>query len=283
VNALAMIDVIKNIRDLPALPVIVVELMGALDQEDSNTNALADRLSRDQALSAKTLRLANSSFYGMQSKVTTIQQAIAVLGFNSIRTLVTTAALIGEFSSNKDVTFDFQVFWRHSLASAICAKIVARHLNLNQDYAFMVGLLHDIGRLVLVTCSPEHYAKVILYRDQKDCYLLDAEQAVLGTDHTIVGSALAAHWKFPVIMQKAIANHHAPGTDDIGLLAAIAHFGDCVVHALDVCGDDQDLVLPMSASIWKKFNLGQSELAEIYHNTEIQFDEASKILLKVQE
>ncbi|HSY27196.1 MAG TPA: HDOD domain-containing protein [Burkholderiaceae bacterium] len=281
-NSLAMSDVVKNIRDLPALPVIVIELMGTLDQEDANTTALANKLSRDQALSAKTLRLANSSFYGMQSKVTTIQQAIAILGFNSVRTLVTTAAIISGFSSNKHVTFNFQGFWRHSIACAIGAKMLARQLNVNQDYAFMAGLLHDIGRLVLVTDSSDHYAEVINYRNEKDCYLLDAEKAVLGIDHTIVGSALAAHWKFPVLMQKAIANHHTPGPDDAGSLAAIIHLSDCIVHALDLSDDAHDLVSPLSASVWEKFNLAQAVLAQIYHDTEIQFEEACKILLAMQ-
>lgn len=276
---LSMSDVVKNIRDLPALPVIVIELMGTLDQEDASTTALADKLSRDQALSAKTLRLANSSFYGMQSKVTTIQQAIAVLGFNSVRTLVTTAAIIGGFSSNKDVSYNFQAFWRHSIACAICAKILARHLNLNQDYAFMVGLLHDIGRLVLVTGSPDHYAEVLIYQNEKDCYLLDAEKAILGIDHTTVGSALAAHWKFPPLMQKAIANHHAPTSDDAGSLAAVAHQADCIVHALDLSGDEHDMVMPLLPAVWNKFKFGQDVLSQIYRDTEDQFEEASKILL----
>ena len=278
-NPLAMSDVIKNIRDLPALPVIVIELMGTLDQEDASTNALAEKLSRDQAISAKTLRLANSSFYGMQSKVTTIQQAIAVLGFNSVRTLVTTAAVISGFNSNKQVDFNFQAFWRHAIASALCAKAIAKRGSVNQDFAFMVGLLHDIGRLVIVTGSPDHYADVLIYRNEKDCPLLEAEKAVLGIDHTLAGSALAAHWKFPPLIQKAIGNHHTPGVDDSASLAATAHFADCVTHALDLSGDDDDLVSTLAPVVWNKFKFGQETLEEIYHDTETQFEEACKILL----
>src|SRR5450755_1478744 len=105
-TTLSLTDVIKNIRDLPALPVVVIELMNTLEQEDSNTHVLAEKVSRDQALTAKTLRLANSSFYVMQSKVTTIHQAIAILGFNSVRTLVTAAAVLGNFSSSENDAFN---------------------------------------------------------------------------------------------------------------------------------------------------------------------------------
>jgi putative nucleotidyltransferase with HDIG domain len=281
-NTLTSAEVLKNIRDLPALPVIVMELMSALDQDDAGANLLADKLSRDQALSAKVLRLSNSSFYGLPSKVTTIQQAIAILGFNSVRTLVTTASVIGGFSSSEHVTFNFKSFWRHSIATALCAKMLARQLNLNQDYAFIVGLLHDIGRLVLVTGSPEHYAAVVAYRTEKDCYLIEAETATLGLDHTMVGSALAAHWKFPVLMQKAIANHHAPNADDPASLTPLIHTADCIVHALGLSDDDTDLVPVPSLPVWNSIRLDQETLERIYRDTEIQFEEASKILLTMQ-
>jgi putative nucleotidyltransferase with HDIG domain len=275
-------EVLKNIRDLPALPAIVIELMGALDQDDAGANLLAVKLSRDQALSAKVLRLANSSFYGLPSKVTTIQQAIAILGFNSVRTLVTTAAVIDGFSSGEHTTFDFRSFWRHSIATALCAKILAKQLNLNQDYAFIIGLLHDIGRLVLVTGSPEHYAAVLAYRAEKDSYVIEAESATLGLDHTMVGSALAAHWKFPTLMQKAIANHHAPNAEDPASLTPLIHTADCVAHALGLSDDDADLVSPVSLPVWNSMRLDQETLERIYSEIEVQFEEASKILLTMQ-
>jgi len=276
---LSMNEVVKNIRDLPALPVIVMELMSALDEEDSGSNDLAERLSRDQALTAKTLRLANSSFYGMQSKVTSIQQAIAILGFNGVRSLVTTAAILGGFSSSAHSTFNFSGFWRHSVATAVCAKNLAKQLGLNQDYAFMIGLLHDIGRLVLVTGSPEHYAKVIAHQQDKDSYPIEAEREVLGLDHAMVGSALAAHWKFPPLMQKAILDHHAPLPEMPVSFTGVIHAADCIAHGLDLSDNDNDLVPRMSDTVWKNLNLGQKVLSEIYRETETQFEDACQILL----
>jgi putative nucleotidyltransferase with HDIG domain len=281
-TTLSLTEVIKNVRDLPALPVVVIELMNTLEQEDSNTHVLAEKVSHDQALTAKTLRLANSSFYGMQSKVTTIHQAIAILGFNSVRTLVTTVAVLGKFSSNENDAFNFHGFWRHSIATALCAKSLARQLHVNQDYAFMVGLLHDIGRLVLVTRSPQHYAQVLAHQTAHDCYAIEAERAVLGIDHTMVGRALAEHWKFPVLMQQAIENHHAPDRQRGDQLASIVHVADCMVHALDLSGDEQDLVPPVSELAWNGMNLDQDMLMPVFRETETQFDEACQILISTQ-
>lgn len=278
-TTLSITDVVKNIRDLPSLPAVVIELLGNLEQEDTGGKMLADKISQDQALTAKTLRLANSSFYGMQRKVTTIQQAIAILGFNSVRTLVTAAGVIGNFSAGGDSKFDFQLFWRHSIGTALCAKALARVRQVNQDQAFMVGLLHDIGRLVLVTRSAQYYEEVLVYRAQQDCCLLDAERAVLELDHTMVGRVLAEHWKFPLLMQKAIESHHVPGTQEPGSLVALVHVADAMAHALDLSGDQEDLVPPIVNAVWKGLNLDQETLAQVFRDTEMQFDEACQILV----
>lgn len=278
-TTLTITDVIKSIRDLPSLPVVVIELLGSLDGEDTGSKALAEKISHDQALAAKTLRLANSSFYGMQRKVTTIQQAIAILGFNSVRTLVTAAAVIGNFSAGEHSTFNFQTFWRHSIGAALCAKALARHLRINQDQAFMVGLLHDIGRLVLVTRSAQDYEDVLAYRLDKDCCLLEAERAVLSIDHAMVGRALAEHWKFPLLMQKAIDDHHVPGALEAGSLTALTHVADAIAHALDLSGDEDDLVPPISAAAWSSLNLDREIMLQVFRETEMQFEEACQILV----
>ncbi|MFI4940363.1 MAG: HDOD domain-containing protein [Burkholderiales bacterium] len=279
---LTLTDVIKNIRDLPALPAVVLELMNALEEEDSSAQVLAEKVSNDQALTAKTLRLANSSFYGLQSKVTTIAQAIAILGFNCVRNLVTATAVLGNFSTSKSEAFNIHGFWRHSIATALCARSLARLLKANQDNAFMVGLLHDIGRLVLATRLPQYYENVLAYRGAQDCYAIEAERAVLGIDHAMVGQALAEHWKFPVLLQQAIADHHTPENQDKGALASIIHVADCIVHALDLSGDEQDMVPPVSAFAWNAMNFDQDMLMRIFRETEMQFEEESRILIEGQ-
>jgi putative nucleotidyltransferase with HDIG domain len=276
-SALNMNDVIKSVRDLPSLPVVVMELMNSLDQTDASVGELADKVSRDQALTAKTLRIANSSFYGLQHKVTTIQQAILVLGSDCIRTLVTAAAVTENFSGSTHATFDFKVFWRHAVSTALCAKMVAKELKLNQDSAFIAGLLHDIGKLVLVTSFPQQYSQAIAYRDSHDCHMLEAERKVLGVDHTVAGLALAEYWKFPVVMQKAIGSHHAPKIQDHGDIPGVIHVADAIAHALDLGGDEHGMVPPMIDSAWDRLNLRADALHTIFRQTETEFEEACQI------
>ncbi len=267
-----------KVCDLPTLPAIVMELLDTIGKDDIDIATLADKVSHDQALTAKALRLANSSFYGMQRKVTTISQAISILGFQNVRTLITAAAVTSSFSAKQHSAFNFAAFWRHSMASAVCAKSLARHLHVNQEYAFMAALLHDIGRLVLVTCFSADYDEVLAYRAQHDCYLYEAEHQILTVDHALVGHALTEHWKFPSAIQKAVAHHHDPEALDAGLLAMIVHVADVMAHALDLSGEEHDLVPPISDVVWNKFSLGSNVVMETLQETQTQFAEASQVL-----
>jgi putative nucleotidyltransferase with HDIG domain len=278
-NTLSYDDVVRNLDDLPSLPAVVMELLNSIDQDDIDISVLAKKVSHDQALTAKTLRLANSSLYGLQVKVTTIQQAITYLGFQTTRNLITAAAVTGCFAEGHCPGFDHKAFWRHSIATAACAKVLARQMRFNQDYAFTAGLLHDIGRLVLVACFPNQYSETIAYREAHDCYLLEAERAVLGVDHVDAGLALAEHWNFSDTMRLAIGGHHDPEAPGAGFLAAIIHVADAIVHALDLAQVKDDLVPPVSAVAWTALGLDEAIYLQLFRETELQYEEISMVLL----
>lgn len=277
--AIEINEVIKRIRDLPSLSAVVVELLASVDDDEADLHVLGVKIAHDQSLTAKTLRLANSSFYGMPSKVTTIHQAIAVLGFHSIRTLVTACAISTSFPPGTGGRFDFKAFWRHSIATAVCAKQLAVHLKLNPDTAFTAGLLHDIGTLVLATRFPAEYAQVLAWRQEHDCHILEAEQAVFGLDHTAAGSALAAYWKFPVTIQSAVADHHRDNFAGPASLQLIVHAANTIAHALDLSGQEDDLAPPMSDMVWQALALSDSEWHLLFAQTESTCNEMCQILV----
>ena len=272
-------EVIKRIHDLPSLSAVVVELMQTMEQEDIDVGALANKIALDQSLAAKTLRLANSSFYGMPSKVTTIQQAISVLGFHSIRTLVTACSITGSFPPGGSASFNFQGFWRHSVGTAVCAKLLARHLKLNGDTAFTAGLLHDIGTLVLATRFTAQYEDMLGYRMQHDCYLIDAERAVFGLDHAAVGSALAGWWKFPKAMQDAVAEHHLETHGATRSLGLVVHAANIFAHGLDLSEIEDDLAPPISEAVWAALALDEAASLALFHEAETTFNEMCQILV----
>jgi putative nucleotidyltransferase with HDIG domain len=221
-------SLIQHIKSLPALPSIASELLAIIDQDNADVAALARRIASDQALAAKTLQLANSPFYGMANRVATIQQAITVLGVYCIRNVVTACAVTSGWSAASNAV-DIPAFWRHSILTAASARNLARALRQDAELAFMAGLLHDLGALVLATGFPGQYAELVRIGDADQ--QRQAERERFGFDHTEAGSALAAQWNFPEAIQAAVRSHHEPAMSERGI-PQLVRVANQLAHAL---------------------------------------------------
>jgi putative nucleotidyltransferase with HDIG domain len=272
-------DVIKHVRNLPSLPAVITDLLVTMDQQDVDLGSLVKKITLDQALTAKALRLANSSFYGMPSQVTTIGQAMSILGFRSIRTLLTACSVTNAFARDAGSGFDFESFWRHSVGAAVCAQKLAKRVRINPDTAFTAALLHDIGVLVMATGFSDQYGDVRAYQRNHDCDAITAEQAVLGVDHTVVGSALTAHWKFPLEMQQAVAGHHSATQSKEAPLTLVLHAANAMAHGLDLSGVEDDLAPPLSQEVWDALALSDAQCVALFTEVEAAFEEMCQVLV----
>jgi putative nucleotidyltransferase with HDIG domain len=277
-NPLVMDDVLKVIHRLPSLPTVIMELLASLDHEDTDVDTLACKIEQDQVLTAKALRLANSSFYGRAHAVHTMTEAIAILGFRTVRSVVTTAGLMQSLRHDGEATPDLQPFWRHAIAVAVCARELAPYLHVNPDHAYTAGLLHDIGRLVLVTQLWDQYAQTVAYRVACGCSTLEAERKVLGLDHAAIGQALTAHWKFPVHLQFAVGKHHAEDVPAEESLTLVVMAADAIAHALDLSMDPDDAVPEMLPQLWTRLGVDDKTLLYVLSRVENQFAAASQVL-----
>lgn len=271
-------DVIRQIKDLPTLPTVAQEMLSNLDDDNTSLDVICEKVALDQSLTAKMLRLANSSYYGANSKVVTLQQAVTLLGLKNVKELILMASIESSFPISNCPNFDATAFWRHSIATAICAEMISRTLKMKHDFAFTAGLLHDIGRLVLVTRFPTDYQQVLTYRDQEDCSLLDAERAMMGIDHIVVGWLLAKEWEFSDAIQDAIRGHHQPDDKNLNSIASLIHVANSIVHALDLSKTEYDLVPPISQHAWDTLGLSEAEYLSIFRETELRFDALSQII-----
>lgn len=199
----ALDALILQVRELPSLPAVAVELLSTMERDDLDIHVLAAKITLDQGLTARTLRVANSSFYGLSCQVGTIAQAITVLGLHSMRSLVgvcSIAACVPVVAAG----FDLERFWRHAIGTAACARALARVLRQNQEQAFIAGLLVDLGALIMASRFPEQYTAMLAAHARDGGSLADAEREAFGFDHAMAGGALAAYWRFPLAIQQAI-------------------------------------------------------------------------------
>ncbi len=277
-NTLSPDQVMSGIRSLPALPLVVQELLQSMDRDDVDIAEVARKIALDPGLTARTLRLANSSFYGLANQVNTMQEAITVLGFRTIRSVVTTAALLGAFVTDPKSSFNINAFWRHALGVALCSRELAPSFKINPEHAYTTGLLHDLGQLVLVTRFKEDYEAMLAYRQQHDCGVVDAERNVLQIDHAQVGHLLTRHWKFPDAMQQSVGSHHQPHVRDMQPQAMVLVAANAIAHGLDLSMEEDDCVPVLPAAFWQRTGLSDKDLLRIFARVEQQFTGASLIL-----
>lgn len=258
--ALSPQAVALRVGDLPALPAALTEVLAALGHEEVNTEHLAQLIERDPALCGRTLRLANSPFYGLQGRVGTAHDALRLLGLRSVGSMMSAASLAAYAKLNRCAGFDFKVYWRHSLAVSMAAREIAIACGHDPDQASVAGLLHDVGQLALAAYFPDAFAAALDLGRSADCDDAPAERSVLGLDHAQVGGLVALHWNLPPAVVQAIRGHHTPppfaqpGTTTA--LTDIVHLADAMAHALDLSQNPHEYVPVVSLDSWERLGAG---------------------------
>lgn len=259
----------SQISCLPSLPSIYRELVEELESDDASMDRIGDMIGSDLAMTAKVLQLVNSSFFGLPQHVTCPKHAASLLGFNIIRPLVLTAKAFSEYEDPQVKGFSLEQSIHHSLAVAVTAKRIAE-AETDQaqliDDAFMAGMLHDIGKLILAVNKPEAFAEAAKFVSDEQVPLWMAEQRVFGTTHAEVGAHLLGLWGLPDPIVEAVAFHHRPSDACVAGFTPLAavHVANTLQHpnrcdALDGEGTDCDagFIESLGASsrlpVWNSF------------------------------
>jgi len=254
-------ELVGNIDNIPTLPTVIAEVTEAIRDPRVDASHVGQIISRDQALSAKTLRLVNSAFYGFPRKITNVTRAIIVMGFNKVRNLALTASVLDTFKS-RDKDFDYAGLWKHSLGTAIAAEVLAKMVKAGDtEDVFVSGLLHDIGKLVMALYAKEAFARIRDYVERNDVLMLNAEMELYEIDHGLVGAWLADEWKFPPKLTRAIRLHHNPeAAREFQEIIYITHVSDILCRALEI-GNGGDRRIPqLSRTVWTALRLNESML-----------------------
>jgi len=236
--------IINRVSDLPTLPSVVARVNEMVGDPSVSAGNINDVISKDVALSSRILKLVNSAFYGFPRRIASVTHAIVILGFNSVRNVTLSASVFEAFEA-KDLPFGYRDFWVHSIGVAVATNVIARQKRLaDVEDAFMCGLLHDIGKVVLHQFARDDFARALNYAQDKDCLLFDAEVEVLGASHAHIGGLLTDRWRLPPKIVDVIRFHHSPmEAAEARELTATVHIADAFARALMI-GSGGDRKIP---------------------------------------
>lgn len=276
---------LEKITDLPTLPTVVSRILQYVNDPTSSAKGLSELISHDQSLTMKVLRVVNSAFYGFPKKISSLHQATAILGYNAIKNMALSVAVFGAFGKDGfSSEFDREAFWRHSVAVGVIARLIARKIRFHEvEEAFISGLIHDIGKVLLDQYMHEDFIHCVRLANEKNLLLISAERAHFGFDHCDVGGFLAKRWNLSQTLAEVLEYHNSPPGDlkTLGTnvkLLALVHVSDIMARGAKLGFAGDDLVPRTSMELWKELGLSKEDILEIKDRISEEMNKADEFL-----
>ncbi len=259
-------DKVKTIINLPALPSLAMEVVEMVDNPKTSASQLGKVISTDQALTAKVLKIANSPFYGFPKKISTIDFAIIVLGFDALKEIVISISLVSSLQKKSDNYFDSKAFWDHAIATGVIARKLARDLGYRvSGEVFVGGLLHDMGISVMHRYFNNEFKRIVNIARESDLTFIEAEESVLGVTHAEIGSWLAERWNLPDHLVEAVLLHNTPGKAQINpQLVSIIHCADVFATRINGTPVEFDKGIAFDQAALAQLELSDTAVLEEY-------------------
>ena len=259
--------IVDGIVGLPTLPTVLTNVTKMMQNPRVSAAQVGGVIQSDVSLTSKILKLVNSAFYGFPNRISTVTHAIVILGFNAVRSTAMSVSVFDSFGGGGESEgFDRMAFWKHSIGCGASARILAKRVNFKElEEAFIAGLLHDIGLIILDQYVHDEFVKIIKIVQEKECLIREAEKEVLGgITHNDLGGWLGRKWNMAPVLVEIIESYPDPSSaSDNYLLVSIIHVADILTRALDVgdCGDSRMPLINKSA--WEKLGIDMAELPSI--------------------
>ncbi len=263
-------DLEKRISDIPTLPVVAHQLNAESQKDTFTSKILAGIIEKDPPLSAKILRLSNSAYYGFSSKVASLDRAITMLGFGTVKNLACAVAISNFFAPGQAGQVDMPGLWKHCLGTAASArqliKVVAPAL---AEEAFLAGILHDIGSIIIISNFPDQSLESLRVMKEKKISQSEAEKAVIGLTHESAGAFLVDKWNFPPRFYRIIRMHHSPPPQVIApgdaenLLLMAVYAGNQLSKVLGLGKSLEPVSSGVMPSAWKSLGIDPPKLREL--------------------
>jgi HD-like signal output (HDOD) protein len=273
-------SIIDGLGQVPTLPAIVARALEILNQPNASAESAARLIGQDLALSAKVLRLANSAFYGIPRSIASVDQAIVILGFQTVRSLVMSASVLKILGKGGKSSLDRKMVWRHSVATALASRIVmrklGRKLGLDIEAAFMASLLHKIGVLILDGAEHAEYNNILEEAALEDAPPLPLlERKHLQIDHAALGGMLAEKWGLPEELRDPITYHLSPATAPTqGELAAVVQLSSYLAESVGFGAFEGLVQWPLDPNVFAILQFEPALIPDLCESLKVELEKA---------
>ncbi|PKK88868.1 MAG: phosphohydrolase [Candidatus Wallbacteria bacterium HGW-Wallbacteria-1] len=257
-------EIVEKVERMPPLAPTVGRIIEIADSANADPRDLNKVITMDPVLTGRVLKLVNSAYFGLGTRVTQIIRAIVLLGLNTIKNLALSTAVLGQYSGADRLSgFDMDQFWEHSLAVATFAKLCAIKTGVDQSFHeeyFAAGLLHDVGKVVFDSQIPEEFGKALKVAKLGGISMVSAEERVLMVSHAEAGSWLATRWMFTPALAAAAGLHHDPPTSgEHARLVHAVHLGNVIAKSMGFGFSGSDRLEQVAPTTWEILGLSPDE------------------------
>lgn len=272
--------------ELASLPDVYTQIVEVMNSPRSSAADLAEMVSKDTSLSSRLLKLVNSAFYGFPTRIDSISRAVTLIGTSELTTMALGISVVNAFRDIPCTLMSMEGFWRHSISCGVFSRLLAGlKVGTAGEQFFVGGLLHDLGRMVMLKQIPQAYAEVIKQSRRQRTTLASNEKELLGYDHMDVGSLLCQEWRFSKALEEMVHCHHLPGRGRYALGCSLIHLADIMAKVFFVgqaeCGCV--MISPLQARVWESLGISVDQLRPIFEQAEKQIDEVVALFLGPEE
>lgn len=279
-------NILRNVDQLPSLPIVIGKVLELMRNPRTSMTEIGEVVSEDLALSSKILKIVNSAYYGFSQKISTISRALVILGFNTLKSAILGVSVINTFKNiggnkNNEVFYRREDFWAHSICVGATARVLAKRTKFMEiEEAFIAGILHDIGKLVLDQFSHDNFIKVMHVVADKDITMWEAEKEVLNITHTDIGYYLVEKWQFPTSLVNSVYYHHNPSKAPMAskTLVSIIHIADIITRSIRIGNGGDNSMPPLNNFAWNFLKLNVYDIEAIMEESYQEFERAAAFL-----
>ncbi|MCA9783582.1 MAG: HDOD domain-containing protein [Calditrichaeota bacterium] len=275
-------ELVARQQQLCSLPDVYYRLLDVIQQPVSSAAAISEVIQTDPGLSARLLKLVNSAFYGFPRKIDTVSRAVTLVGTRQLSDLALATSVIRVFDGVPQNLITMESFWKHSLATGICARIIAENgLDVDSERLFVAGLLHDVGRLVMCLAEPADMTRALEQSRSREELLFQSEKDIFGFTHADVGACLMEQWHLPPALVEAVRWHHRPSAaDEHQELAAVVHLADVIINSLRIGSSGSGFVPPVWTRAWQIAELELTDIDSLIEQTRRIFSDVQPVFLQ---